>query len=337
MTQLDPQTRDTFPVSNNEATSKPAKRRPRSRNTIASGVGFEPLESRLVLSATLRAPSAAPLFETAQDPIIIEAVHLRVGNETVTVKDRGDVVIYEEGMELDIVAIDYAVSTEGAGLDGVLATESYLRHGDIQGNLGDFDYANGRFGRASDQAAITDGVFQMSEEDSPWTMEETANRVAVTLVRYFDASWEVHDRFMINLQPGQTDLVLLGGVYGWSSRGLEIGGYVANRGDRAIRTDAEINIYDPDDLTRPVWVGTFSATVEPGRMTFARFANDANDDFDTVWKPSREGKYVVKIYLDPEDAIREVNEENNFIESTIKVKYRADDLDDERGNNRNDD
>ncbi len=291
--------------------------RPRTRRA-----NLEPLETRFMLAVdSLAAPAlSAEAADSAQDPIIIEAIHLRVGDREYSIDKRNEVVIYEEGETLDVVGVDYVVSSEGAALDGVVAFEGYLRGSSKNDWLGEFDYANGRFGDPSNGDRLQEGTFEHQGLNGQWELEDSINRLSVALVRYHGDAWEAHDRFFVNLQRGSADVEMLGAVYKRRGHSIEFAGAIANKGREAVTTYSEVDVYHVDDLSTPVWVGVFSTTINSGKQVVGRYRNDhPTDGFDRLWTPTKSGTYIVKFYVDPENAIAEESETNNVIVGKIQV------------------
>lgn len=300
-TQLDPQMRS-------------------DRSSDSRAFHVEPLEARTVLSANpIAAGGAAPV--EAQDPVVIQAIHLQVGDREVTVTERNEIVVYKPGEKIAVVGIDYEVSGEGVDIEGEVAFEGYLRepNGDST-SLGTFDYDDGRF--TDPTGGLGEGLHNHDGLEGDWEVVDGTNRMSVALVRYFgDLEWEAHDRFFVNLQQGEADVALGSVVYRWYGDNLKFGAYVKNGSESTISTYTEIDVYHEDDLANPVWVGIFESTLGSGRSEFQRFYNPAADsNFDEFWQPKESGKYVIKVYLDPEDALAETDEDNNFAEGVIKIR-----------------
>lgn len=415
-----------------------------SQSTLSSRsrvMHVETLETRTVLSANpVAAPGGGQVVHD-QDPVIIEAIHLRVGDRDVSVTERNDIVVYESGESIDVVGIDYEVTGDGIGLDGLVAFEGYLRepvtvaaefeatddlrftfineqqyawgfglqndspeaveewavqitnatynldadllsnnlafeltttmnddgtynhlfvgtsaiagYGGIPGGniewfgvnfggpvtsdgfqhgvadtrgldasaaaFGEFDYEDGRFGDPSGDAPLAGGVHEHGGLDGAWDPVDGTNRLSLALVRYFgDLEWEVHDRFFVNLQQGQTDLEIA--FVDFNPSQTQFSATIRNNGVHTVTNYAEVDVYHESDLLNPVWVGVADFTLDAGKSSALRFSNPATDpNFDTQWTPGESGTYVYQVYLDPENALQELEEGNNLLAGKFEI------------------
>lgn len=297
---------------------------PRENKRSPLGAGLEELESRVVFSIPAAAIESDRQVESAKDPIVIAAVHLRVGGEEVVVKDRHQVVTFQPQDAIEVVGIDYEVSESASGLDGVIAFEGFVRRGKPSEYLGEFDYADGRFGSPTSTEPITSGGHRHPGLTGPWELDATVNRLSLALVRYFGDDFQAEDRFFVNFQPEANDLVMVRGGYkvGRVGETANFLGILANQGKYAVNTYSEVNVFLAEDLTRPVWVGTFSANLRPGQQTdWIEYRNtNPNDAYAERWTPREKGTYLVKVFADPERVLIESNEENNVRWTTFDVK-----------------
>ena len=205
------------------------------------------------LAAPLAAPVATP-SESAQDPITITAVHLQVGDREITVEGRNNTVVFEPGEQLNVTAIDYAVYVlEANELEGIIAFEGYLRQAQPDTTEGSYDYLDGRFRDRMNEDPISDGSYQHGGLEGGWKLVDGHNRLSLALVRYFGDSWEAENRYIVNLQAGDADLRFGGAYYKRVDDGILSGAVVSNKGTATVSTYSEIDVYDADDLTTPIW------------------------------------------------------------------------------------
>ncbi len=283
--------------------------------------GMESLENRALLAADVMALPEPAAAETAQDPIIITAVHLEVDDQPVSVTRRNEVVLFKPGQRLEVVGLDYEVAAADGQAEahaGVLAFEGYLRLAKGGKGLGEFDYDDGRFATV-DRAIETGSFQQVGLQGDAWELSDDSNRLALALVRYTEDGLQVEDRFHVNLQFSVVDLGFLGAEYQQKGDHVKFEATVANKGDQ-VTTYAEIDVYRADDLTTPIWVGTYVGNFKAGYVTSIKFANSEKDGpFDKYWQPQESGTYVIRMYLDPENGIAERSEENNFLEGKLEI------------------
>ena len=226
-----------------------------------------------------------------------------------------------------MTAIDYAVTSEANELEGIIAFEGYLRQAQPDTTEGSYDYLDGRFRDRMNEDPISDGSYQHGGLEGGWELVDGHNRLSLALVRYFGDSWEAENRYIVNLQAGEADLRFGGAYYKRVDDGILFGAVVSNKGTATVSTYSEIDVYDADDLTTPIWVGVMTLELQPGESTFATYRNDNPlDPYDELWVPEErdrdrgQSKYVIKFYIDPDDAVAETDELNNLFESKIKIK-----------------
>ena len=285
--------------------------------------GMESLECRALLAADVMALPDSAVSESAQDPIIITTVHLQVDDQPISVAKRNEVVMFKPGQRLEVVGFDYEVAPANgvaAAVDahqGVLAFEGYLRFGKAGKGGGEFDYDDGRFA-AVDQAIETGAFHQEGLQGDAWELSDENNRLALALVRYTADGVTVEDRFHVNLQFADVDLGFLGAEIQLKGDTVKIEATVANKGDK-VSTYAEVDVYRADDLTKPVWVGTYVGDFKAGHVSTIKFTNSDKSE-GKYWQPEESGSYVVRFYLDPENGLAERSEDNNFLEGKLDVR-----------------
>jgi len=148
----------------------------------------------------------------------------------------------------------------------------------------------------------------------------------MSLVRYFGNESAIEGRFSVNLQVGQPDLehALLEGRSCEKLRAedeVQITGAWRNNGTGKFHNYSELDIYNVDDLSAPVWVGVLVGNVEAGETLEGEYINpNESDAFDTRCTPSERGNYVLRFTVDPERANSETDESNNVAEVYVSVR-----------------
>ncbi len=293
-------------------------------NASSSRLALELLEDRLVLNAAPVAAPVAATTETAQDPITITAVHLQIGDRELTVEGRHNTVVFEPGEQLNVTAIDYVVTSEANELEGVIAFEGYLRHSQPESLQGNYDYSDGRFRDPMSEDPIADGTYQHGGLEGGWELAAGHNRLSLALVRYFEDSFAAENHYIVNLQAGESDLRFGGAYYKRADDGILFGAVIANKGTATVSTYTEIDVYDENDQTTPIWVGVALIDLQPGESSFVTYRNDnSSDAFADLWVPEERGRYVVKFSIDPENVVAETDKSNNLLESKIKIKIKV--------------
>jgi hypothetical protein len=263
----------------------------------------ELLEPRLALSADLT------------------AVAVSLGGEVTWIHDSETKLAVVPGQELAIVGALIDVTDDLVSTGGVLQMEGYLRSGDGAGGLGEFDYTQGRFSSALtvDEAAIDEVHAGLS---GGWTIDALHNRLSIVLVHYVGDAVATTDRFFLQLQTYMPDYGVTGGAVESDNREIKVGQMVdirfelTNSGDAVLPWYVEGDVYHESDLTTPVWVGTFVATDK----SKGKLVNDNDSDsFSKHWHPDRAGRYLIKLYVDPEQQWLEGTEDNNVFSFWITV------------------
>ena len=313
------------------------------RSNGRRGLRFEPLESRQVLSASLPTvdstgfvepvDSTMAVFDTAIDEglaardarLAISAIHLRVGDRSITINSLDQLIKMEVGDRLAVVGIDYRLA-EGVEVSGKVAFEGYLNK--LKGSKLRTDYSDGRFGRHEQDGQLPTGESSHGGLDGEWTMKAGTESVTLVLVRYDESGATVEDRVTLKTQVGTPDFVMSSRAIATSRGGqLVVGetariyGLWANVGEGTYRNYAEVDVYHESDPSTIVWAGTLSRTLGGNQAVIGEFHNSASDEqFSKRWTPNQAGNYVLKFYADPEQSWDEVSEENNV--TTIKVTVK---------------
>ncbi len=115
-------------------------------------LGTESLEGQRMMAKDAVASPDISAAESAKDAIIISAIHLEVGDQEFIVTKRNDVIRFKPGQHLQVVGIDFEVtSTDGSSTGfksdaGVIAFEGYLQHASKKStDAEEFRYDDGRF------------------------------------------------------------------------------------------------------------------------------------------------------------------------------------------------
>ncbi len=303
--------------------SKPSKKRGDSRRRRLLG---EQLESRQVLSgSSIEAPAdeavtAASLAEE-DEVLAISAVHIRVGDKEYTVRSDNDVVAVDPGQHLQVVGIDYRLA-DGVELEGKVAFEGYLKKLKRRGSS--YDYNDGRTGRSVQNGIIPKGTSHHPGLRGGWDMRQGYEKLQLALVRYNGDGPMVEDRVTIRLQVGTPDFEMSaarirprGGVTVAGNTTRIIGAW-RNLGEGRYRNYAEVDVYHASDLSKIVWVGSFTRLTRGHRYARGEFLQ-RHDKFSTRWTPEEAGTYVLKFYADPEDRWVEKDETNNGIIMKLRV------------------
>ncbi len=165
---------------------------------------IESLEDRVLLSAESLVPESAeesvvPAQDLAQS-ISIDEVQLRVNGQNITVGSSNDVVRLHEGDQLEVSGIVFSGNPSANALEGAVAFEGYLRKPAEGSPLGEFDYADGRFGAPGNSDPITGKTVQHPGLEGGWEIESGWNRLSIPMVRYFGNDVVVEDRFFVNFE-----------------------------------------------------------------------------------------------------------------------------------------
>jgi hypothetical protein len=234
---------------------------------------------------------------------------------------------------LEVTGFYLELGAEASQAEGVLAIEGYLRKPSNMDLLGGFDYEDGRFGGGLAFEALSELPFHPGL-GGEWILARSWNRLSMPLVHYFGDEWETIDRFFINLQYDLPDFSAdftntenHGQLTAKVGQEVRFKGTIANKGQGTASTYIEVDVYHESDPLTPVWVGTLSGTVKGGGRFEGRIANhNPNDAFDVYWRPSKVGKYTIKVYADPEHLWKESDEDNNVLARTFTV-WATDDHD----------
>ena len=173
------------------------------------------------------------------------------------------------GQTIQITGIDYVVSPDAPTTDGVIAFEIYRRreHGALTD--GSFDYTDGRFGDPIENSLTPGPVLHHEGVDEGWIVEDVDNRIAVVAIRYVGDSWNIEDRFYIDI-----DSIVDRQVNGWASQ--------LDAGDRSILAETNRVQMDSSPLTGGegadgVGVATLQSIPLPGHR-YEVAVNASSDD-----------------------------------------------------------
>lgn len=109
------------------------------------------------------------------------------------------------GESLRVSGIRYELDENATPYHGVIALESYARREHGATETGRFDYANGRFAHPVPESPLPSKTVLHPGFESGWNLEVIDNRVAVVAIRYFENSFIVEDRMLLDMNVVNRD------------------------------------------------------------------------------------------------------------------------------------
>ena len=116
-------------------------------------------------------------------------------------------VALDVGDQVRITGIEYDVAEDAPTEDGVIAFEVYRRrlHGALE--IGSYDYTDGRFADPVENSLAAGSTHEHPGVDEGWIVEGIDNRITVVAIRYVGDTWNIEDRFSIDITPIEPELI----------------------------------------------------------------------------------------------------------------------------------
>ncbi len=290
----------------------------------ASGLGLE--ASAVTNDSGFVASGDYGLVDQIQSDEILRMV-VEVNGVQQELNSQNNLLQLVAGDRVEVVDIEFHSDSEV----GVFASEGYINKISDLTSASLVDYNDGRFSSRDANQEATGGEGTIAGLKGAWVVESGWDRMTINLMHYTADSTEVAGRFFVQMNVGQPDFQFdFSAIDKIQSQEISVGDEVSipagwmNVLEGRFHNYAEVDIYHASNMDEIVWAGAAVGNVDAENSVTGEFLNTRSEDpFTERWSPKMEGEYVLKYYLDPENATAEANEDNNEYEIRLTVKSDA--------------